>query len=79
MTHNISEIMRSIALLDDPSGAFRAVRPRLYAFNCEKCHLAGDSQMRAMGNLKLPVRHLKYYSQFSRSGEENLLAEENIC
>jgi hypothetical protein len=66
MTHNISEIMRSIALLDDPSGAFRAARPRLYAFNCRKSHLAGDSQMRT-SNLNLPVGRLRYYSYSPRS------------
>jgi hypothetical protein len=54
--HSISEIMRNIALLDDPSGQFRAACPKLYVVNCQQCHLAGDSQLRNSDNLKLPVR-----------------------
>ncbi len=56
MMYSISEITRNIALLDDPSGQFRAARPRLYAINCQRCHLAGDSQLRYLQNLKFPVR-----------------------
>jgi len=56
MMHGISEITRNIALLDDPSGQLRAVRPRLYMLNCGGCHFAGDSQLRYLENLKLPVR-----------------------
>jgi len=55
MMHGISEITRNIALLDDPSGQLRAVRPRLYMLNCRGCHFAGDSQLRYMENFKLPV------------------------
>lgn len=56
MMHNVSELTRNLALLDDPGGRFRGQRStRLYAFNCEKCHLAGDSQLRNLG-LDLPVR-----------------------
>lgn len=57
MMHKISEITKKISLLDDPAGGFRATRPRLYTFNCEECHLAGDSQLRSLGNLNLPVGH----------------------
>jgi len=67
MMHNLSEITRNIGLLDDPTGAFRAVRPRLYAFNCENCHLAGDSQLKNLENLNLPVRHQKSYFRVPRS------------
>ena len=56
MMHNVSEITRNIALIDDPSGQFRAIRPRLYAMNCPRCHLAGDSQLRNFENFKIPVR-----------------------
>ena len=56
LMHGISEITRNIALLDDPSGQFRAVRPRLYTFNCSKCHLVGDSELRNLGILEPPVR-----------------------
>jgi hypothetical protein len=56
VTYSISEITRNIALLDDPSGQFRAPHPRLYAINCKKCHLAGDSQLRHLQNFELPVR-----------------------
>ena len=54
--HSISEIMRNIALLDDPSGQFRAASPKLYVMNCRRCHLAGNSQLRNSDHLKLPVR-----------------------
>jgi hypothetical protein len=60
MMHSISEITRNIALLDDPSGQFRAPRPRLYAINCRRCHLAGDSQLKYLQNLELPVRSKLY-------------------
>ena len=56
MIHNLSEITRNIALLDDPSGQFTTVRPGLYAINCQRCHLAGDSQLRYLGDIKFPVR-----------------------
>ena len=55
MMHNMSEITRNIALLDDPSGQFRTGHPRLYSINCPKCHFVGESQLRGLGNLKLPV------------------------
>lgn len=57
MMHNISEIIRNIALLDDPTGQFKAARPRMYTMNCPGCHTAGDSQLRALGILKFPVSH----------------------
>jgi hypothetical protein len=55
MMHNVSEITRNIALLDDPSGQFRTGQPKLYAVNCPKCHFVGESQLRSLENLKLPV------------------------
>ncbi|RDL29639.1 TolB, C-terminal [Venustampulla echinocandica] len=54
MMHSLSETTRLIALLDDPSGQFRAARPRLYAMNCSTCHLFGDSQLRNLGHFKFP-------------------------
>jgi hypothetical protein len=60
MMHNISEVVRNIALLDDPTGQFRAPHPRLYAINCSRCHLAGDSQLKQLDHLNIPVRHELY-------------------
>ena len=55
MMHSILEVNRNIALQDDPSGQFRAGRPKLYATNCPKCHLVGDSQLRNAENTRFPV------------------------
>ncbi|KAH8682932.1 hypothetical protein BGZ60DRAFT_524277 [Tricladium varicosporioides] len=55
MMHSMAEITKNIALLDDPSGQSRTSRPRLYVVDCEKCHLVGDSQLRAIGHLKYPA------------------------
>lgn len=55
MMHSISEVTRNIALLNDPSGQFRAGRPKIYAFNCERCHLVGDSQLRNDENITFTV------------------------
>jgi hypothetical protein len=54
--HSISKITRNIELLDDPSGQFRASRPKLYVVNCGKCHLAGDSQLKQKEHIVFPVR-----------------------
>lgn len=53
MMHNVSKITKYISLLDDPSGL--SVQPRLYATNCPKCHLIGESQLKSFENLKIPV------------------------
>lgn len=55
MMHNMSEITRNIALLDESGGQFRTGHPRLFAINCSKCHFAGESQLRKLENFKLPV------------------------
>lgn len=55
MMHSISEITRNIAILDDPNGQFRSACPRLYALNCQNCHVAGGSQLRNFEEFKLPV------------------------
>ena len=55
MMHGISEIKRSIALLDDPSGHFSSPCPALYALNCQNGHVAGGSQLRGFEGFKLPV------------------------
>ena len=55
MMHNISEITRNIAFLDDPTAQFRTGRPSLYCVNCSKCHLIGESQLRGLENINLPV------------------------
>lgn len=53
--HSMSEITRNIALLDDPSGQFRSARPRLFAVNCNMCHVAGETQLRSIGGLNIAV------------------------
>jgi hypothetical protein len=59
MMHSLSELSRSLSLLDDPSASLlRPVRPRLYALNCPHAHLAGDTQLRSTSNLKFPVSPL---------------------
>ncbi|OJD21078.1 hypothetical protein ACJ73_07583, partial [Blastomyces percursus] len=55
MIHSITEVTRSIALFDDPSGQFRASRPSLYVLNCRGCHLAGYSQLRYLENIDIPL------------------------
>jgi hypothetical protein len=55
MMHSISEITRNIALLDDPSGQFRATRPKIYVFNCQRSHLVGNSELRHNENITFPV------------------------
>lgn len=46
MMHNVSQVTRNIELLDDPSGHFKAPRPRLFALNCRSCHIVGESQLK---------------------------------
>lgn len=55
MMHTISQITRNIELLDDPSSHSKTARPRLYALNCRSCHIAGDSQLRDVGKINVPV------------------------
>jgi hypothetical protein len=54
--HNISKVTRNITLLDDPAGHFNSAHPKIYALNCKKCHVVGDSQLRYSGDIKFPVR-----------------------
>lgn len=56
MMHSLSELSRSLSLVDDPSAFLqRPIRPRLYALNCQYAHLAGDTQLRSSCDLKFPV------------------------
>jgi hypothetical protein len=55
MMSRIAELTRNVALLDDPSAQFRTSRPRLYAMNCSKSHLGGDTQLRLIENLEFAV------------------------
>lgn len=73
--HNISKITRNIELLDDPSGQYRASRPKLYVVNCRKCHLAGDTQLKQTGNLNFSVcKSLShFYQDFLKRQYNNLL------
>lgn len=53
--HSMSEITRNIALLDDPAGQFRSGRPRIFVVNCDMAHILGETQLRSLENLKIPV------------------------
>ncbi|KAL2194604.1 hypothetical protein P885DRAFT_80293 [Corynascus similis CBS 632.67] len=52
--HNISQVLRTIMLQDDPNGHFTRSRPGLYAVNCPECHLTGASQLKDFG-IQLPL------------------------
>ncbi|KAL1953032.1 hypothetical protein VTO42DRAFT_3741 [Malbranchea cinnamomea] len=54
MMHSISEITRSISLLDDPSGQNKSMAPRVYVLNCQYCHIAGETQLNYTDNLRFP-------------------------
>lgn len=54
---NVSQVVRTILLQDDPGGQSGTARPSLYALNCSKCHLVGGSQLASTG-IKLPVSSL---------------------
>lgn len=47
MMHSVSEVARSIELLDDPSGKLRTTRPKIFTVNCDACHVVGESQLKA--------------------------------
>lgn len=55
LVHGVAEITRNIALLDDPTGQARSLHPRLFVVNCNLCHMVGESQMRLLQNIKMPV------------------------
>ena len=55
MMQSVGEITRDIALLDDPSGRSPSNLPRVYALNCQDCHLAGDTQLKYLEKLEFPV------------------------
>ena len=56
--YGISDVTRTVALLDDPNGHFMGPTPRIYASNCRKCHFVGHSQLRRMKGMEFPVRVL---------------------
>lgn len=58
----ISDIKRSIAHLDDPSGQFRSARPKLYVMNCRGCHLVGYTQMKYSDSIAMTVRPFPFWS-----------------
>lgn len=55
LVHGVAEITRNIALLDDPTSQARSRHPRLFAVNCNLCHVVGESQLRLLENIKIPV------------------------
>ncbi|KAH8819886.1 hypothetical protein F5884DRAFT_815920 [Xylogone sp. PMI_703] len=52
---NISMITKEIELLDNPTGQFRASRPKLYTVNCKSCHTVGESQLRRSDNYQFSL------------------------
>ncbi|KAH7311904.1 hypothetical protein BKA65DRAFT_574577 [Rhexocercosporidium sp. MPI-PUGE-AT-0058] len=46
MILNVSEITKSIELLDDPSSKSRTTRPKAFTVNCKTCHIVGQSQLK---------------------------------
>ena len=60
LVHGVSEIVRNIGLLDDPTSQSRSTRPRIFAVNCNMCHVAGESQLKAGGNMTIPVRKVRF-------------------
>ena len=56
MMRSVSEITRNISLLDDPSGQSKSMLPRIYALNCQACHIAGETLLSEMESLEFPVR-----------------------
>lgn len=61
MISSISKVTREIELLDDPSGLGRGSLPKLYAVNCKKCHIVGDSQLRRSDNRRFSVSIITSY------------------
>lgn len=46
MVHNMSQVVRNIALQDNPNGQFMPnQRPGLYSVNCPECYIIGASQL----------------------------------
>ena len=55
LVHGVSEIVRNIGLLDDPTSQSRSAQPRVFALNCNSCHVVGESQLRSLENITVPV------------------------
>lgn len=68
LSRSVSEVTRNIALLDDPSGQFRSVRPRIWVLNCQKGHIVGETQLKATENMNFPVRSHMCSCSFTRIG-----------
>lgn len=58
MMHSVTQIIKSIELSDDPGGQTKPTRPRVFAVNCEECHVVGESQLAESGQFILPVSNL---------------------
>ena len=58
--HSMSDTIRNIGLVDDPTGQFRSARPRVFVLNCNLCHLAGETQLRTLENLNIPVSRCSF-------------------
>ncbi|KAK4675566.1 hypothetical protein QC764_505330, partial [Podospora pseudoanserina] len=57
MVHNMSQVVRNIALQDNPSGQFMPnQRPGLYSVNCPECHIIGASQLNPTDINTLPPK-----------------------
>lgn len=55
MIKRISKITRNVEAVDNPSGHHGATRPKVYAMNCPKSHLVGDTYLRHEEHLRFPV------------------------
>lgn len=77
MMHNVSQITRNIELLDDPSGHFKGSRPRLFALNCGKSHIVGESELKKAEKAHFPVSF--YLLLFSDLEFPSLDTSHNLC
>ncbi|VBB81307.1 Putative protein of unknown function [Podospora comata] len=57
MVHNMSQVVRNIALQDNPNGQFMPnQRPGLYSVNCPECYIIGASQLNPT-DINTPTEH----------------------
>lgn len=71
MMHSVTEVTRSVELLDDPGGKSRAARPKVFVLNCEACHIVGESQLKDSNRV--------IYTPSSRDTAEVLLPPKSRC
>ncbi|KAK0105447.1 hypothetical protein ONS95_004186 [Cadophora gregata] len=69
--HSVAEVTRRVELLDDPTGKFRAARPKVFVLNCEACHVVGESQLKDSDRVM--------YTPSSRDTAEIVLPPKSKC